>query len=145
MKSLPHQFFQIKLFLSLSVVCTALLCLSNTSLAKCVLPVPDGAEEAVSNRNLAGRIQAVNTKTIKIEDYKTKQIVHVDVTKVPIAYSAYGGDAPTLTLKTRVPVKVWYQHCKKARDGNAIAAYIEFFSSDPADLPPKNYFGIGGQ
>jgi hypothetical protein len=145
MKPPQHQALRQVCFLSVSFAFTILLCLPNESNAKCVLPVPDGTDEVISNRNLAGRIQAVNAKTMKVEDYRTKQIVRIDVTKVPTAYSAYGGDAPTSTLKARVPIKVWYQQCKKTRDGNTIAAYIEFFSADPADLPPKNYFGINSK
>ena len=123
-----------------SPLCSIALCITSESNAKCVLPVPDGTDEIISSRNLAGRIQTINARTMKVEHYKTKQTVLVDVTKVPTAYSAYGGDTPTLTLTAEVPVKVWYRHCKQASAGTPVAAYVEFFSSNPADQPPKNYF-----
>ena len=140
MKRHRHQFFKNNILLLVTGVLTITLCLTSEPNAKCVLPVPDGTDEVISSRNLAGRIQTINARTIKVEHYKTKQTVLVDVTKVPTAYSAFGGDAPTLTLKARVPVKVWYRHCKQPSAGIPVAAYVEFFSSDPTDQPPKNYF-----
>ena len=126
------------------IACASLFFISTAS-AKCVFPAPDGGVDNVSKRNLAGYIASVDSTFLRVRDYKTKQIVKVRIAKEQFAYTAYGGDEPVSMLKTGLPVRVWYQNCRLDRSGQAVAEYIEVFSTQPRDRPPKNYFDLVGQ
>jgi hypothetical protein len=73
-----------------------------------------------------------------ILEYKTKNRIYVDVSKLDAAYSAFGGDPPPSELKPEIAVRIWYKRCVKPKNGIPVAAYFEFFSNDPDDQPLKS-------
>lgn len=121
------------------------IALCKSSYAGCVLPVADGAEEVVSNRNIAGFFAGIEKDAILIKKYRTKNIVQIELAGLKAAYSAYGGDIAIKEMKAGVSMRVWYKNCKKQKNGKSTAAYVEFFSNDLADKPPKDYFSAKGQ
>lgn len=129
-----------------SIIFFAFSLISTSSLqAKCVLPVVDGTDEIVSNRNIAGFFISTKDGTLLIKEYKTGRIEHVNILGLRVAYSAYGGDLEIENIRHGVPIRIWYKNCKKPINKKPIAAYIEFFSNDLSDKPPKNYFSANGQ
>ena len=121
------------------------IALCNLSYARCVLPVADGTEEVVSSRNIAGLFAGIENDAVLIKEYKTKNIAQIELAGLKAAYSAYGGDIAVKEMKAGVPMRVWYKNCKKQKNGKSTAAYVEFFSNDLADRPPKDYFSAKGQ
>ncbi len=121
------------------------IALCKSSYAGCVLPVADGTEKVVSNRNIAGFFAGIENNAILIKEYKTKNIVQIELAGLKAAYSAYGGDIAMEELKAGVSMRVWYKNCNKQKNGKSTAAYVEFFSNDLADKPPKDYFSAKGQ
>lgn len=113
--------------------------------AKCNLPIADGTDELVSDRNIAGYFVSIKNNEILIEEYKTKKIERVRLSSLRVAYSAYGGDLDVRELKRGVPLRIWYKNCTVPVNGKPLAAYIEFFSNDLSDGPPRDYFSARGQ
>lgn len=117
----------------------------NSSHAKCILPVADGTEEIVTDRNIAGFFLNIKSDAIFLREYQTNEIVKIELAGLRIAYSAYGGDFNIRELKKGIAMRVWYKNCKKQSNGKSVAAYVEFFSNDLDDKPPEDYFSAKGQ
>ncbi len=118
----------------------------NCASAKCIMPTADGGGiENVSSRNLAGHIKKFDGRYIYVSSIKTKKIIAVDASKIEYIFSAYGGDAPISTLEPDMATRIWYENCRLSPNGMAIAAYVEIFSGDVNDKPPRDYLTKKGR
>ena len=124
------------LFISIIFIATSLN-------AKCVYPIPDGSEEKISNRNLAGNLIQKNEQNIIIKDYTNNKLVSIRLSSLERAYSAFGGDEEIKKLNIGIAVRVWYKFCRNSAKPEA--AYIEYFSNNNADQPKNLYFTQSGQ
>ncbi|WP_156370674.1 MULTISPECIES: hypothetical protein [unclassified Acidovorax] len=111
--------------------------------AKCVYPVPDGSEEKISDRNLAGHLIQKNEQKIIVKDYASNKLVSIRLSRLEHAYSAFGGDEEIKKLNIGIAVRIWYKFCRNSAKPEA--AYIEYFSNNNADQPKNLYFTQSGQ
>lgn len=66
------------------------------------------------------------------------RVLYISVDKTQDAYSAYGGDEKIENLRAGVAVRVWFKGCRFVKRPSA--EYVEYFSNNPLDQPPNNYF-----
>ena len=110
--------------------------------SKCILPTPDGNENA-SNRSLAGVIKSVNQVTIIISEYPNGNSKLLKLNKRLKVYTAFGGGDDISILKSGQFFRIWFENCRKTL--NAKIAYFEIFSTDPSDKPHSSYLSDPGQ
>ena len=103
--------------------------------ATCRLPIPDGGDEnyVPSRENIFGNIERVELPNVFIKNGKTQRLEQISVSKITEIYSVYGGDGPLSDLKPNLQVWVWFENCKRPKEGVPNAAYFQIFSSDPTD------------
>ena len=80
---------------------------------------------------MAGHILKISDRYIEVRDHKTRRSIKVRIAPNQTAYSAYGGDEKVANLPSKTPVRIWYKNCGIDKSGRTVAAYIEFFSTDP--------------
>jgi len=101
--------------------------------SECRLPVPDGGDETYvpSKENLFGNIERVELPYAFVRNGKTQRLEQISVSKITEIYTVYGGDAPVSELKPKLQVWVWFENCKRPKEGIPNAAYFQIFSTDP--------------
>lgn len=104
----------------------------------CILPVPDMGGANVSRPNYSGYFVGGENAGILVRDYENGRIQYVDVSGLREAYSAYGGDEVFDNLKPGIAMRIWYKKCLPSKTPSA--DYVEFFSNNPVDQPPRSYF-----
>ena len=111
--------------------------------AACLLPIPDGGDETYvpSRENLFGNIERVELPYVFVRNGKTKRLEQISVSKITEIYSVYGGYAPLSDLKPKLQVWVWFENCKRPKEGFPNAAYFQIFSSDPTDRAKLDHEG----
>ncbi|WP_374334316.1 hypothetical protein [Leeia sp.] len=121
-----------KPIISVLLLCAA-LSVPLSSVAACVLPVPDGDEVPPSPANLFGEIERVQLPYVVIRNGRTGARQTVSLKGAAAVYTVYGGDGPVSGLKRGLQVWVWYRHCARPARGIPHAAYFQVFSLDPGD------------
>lgn len=104
----------------------------------CKLPTPDMGGEKVSPPNYTGYLEKAQSGGIFVRNYNNKKTQYIDVSDLAEAYSAYGGDEKFQNLKSGIAIRIWFKKCLPSR--NPSADYVEFFSNNALDQPPRSYF-----
>jgi hypothetical protein len=103
---------------------------------------PDGSENySPSKENIFGDIERVELPNVFVRNGKKKQLEQISVSKIGAVYSVYGGDEAVDALKPGLQVWIWFEGCKRPKDGPAFAAYFQFFSTDPNERAKLNRNG----
>ncbi|MNS94209.1 hypothetical protein D3C72_1284200 [compost metagenome] len=114
--------------------------------AKCNMPVPDtDLGVYIPKRNVAGHFLSIENEELIIYSIDEHKNVRVSVKRVKVAYSAFGGDEDISKLKKGILMRIWYVGCRMPKKGLPVAAYIEFFSADPLDIPSESYLKKNGR
>jgi len=119
--------------------------LTNFAWASCILPTPDGGRANVSNRNIAGKIVKITSKSVFINDVDLRKKVQVFLPSNATIFTAFGGDFPSDSLAVGQSARVWFKDCSAANKNRGVAAYFEIYSTDTKDVPDKTYFSKKGQ
>lgn len=124
-------------------LCWELLLVPLSSIGACRLPISDGGEEGYvpSKANIFGDIVEVELPLISTRNGKTKKLEQAFVSKTEEIFSVYGGFGSLADLKPEMQVWVWFENCKRPREGIPVAAYFQFFSTDPTDRATINRQG----
>lgn len=114
--------------------------------AKCNIPVPDtDLGVYIPKRNVAGYFLSIKSEELIIYSIDEHKNVRVSIGGVKTAYSAFGGDEDISKLKKGIQMRIWYTGCRVPKKGLPVAAYIEFFSADPLDVPSEMYLRKNGR
>ena len=97
------------------------------------------------SRNVAGYFEVATDTELILYSVDERKKVRVDIKGVDVAYSAAGGDGSIRELKSGIQMRVWYVGCRAPKKGMPKAAYIEFFSNDPLDIPSSDYLMHNGR
>ncbi|HJW25235.1 MAG TPA: hypothetical protein VJ576_10085 [Rhodocyclaceae bacterium] len=124
-------------------LCAGLLVAPLSSSGACRLPIPDGGGEdyVPSKENLFGDIVRVELPLVTVKNGRTQELEQVSVSKINEIYSVYGGDSPLSELKPGLQVWIWFEKCKRPKEGLPFAAYFQIFSTDPIDRATINRQG----
>jgi len=106
--------------------------------AACRYPVPDGSGLSPSKPNLVGIIEAIEPHEVRVKT-PSGRIEKLTPPPTGVAYSAFGGDDRLSNVRVGVATRIWFQKCSAPARGRPRIAYLEIFSNDPLDLPPKDY------
>ena len=103
----------------------------------CVLPVPDGSDNAPTAPNVHGVIAEVKDRDVTVRQAKTGKLITVILPETPQIFTAFGGDAATTELKPGQIVWVWFVGCRWPSTGKPVSAYFQIYSTDPGDKASK--------
>lgn len=117
---------------------------SSIVFSKCSIPLPD-IETYVPNRNAAGYLVDVNGDELLLYSIDYERNIKINIKNIDVAYSAAGGDMEIADLKKGIQIRIWYVGCRSPKRGLPKAAYIEFFSNDPSDVPDRTYLRRNGR
>lgn len=115
-----------------------LVAFSGGVFSACVLPLPDIGGADVSRPNYSGYLLGGWGTGILVRGYGNDRIQYIDVSGLREAYSAFGGDEVFDNLKPGIAMRIWYKKCLPSKTPSA--DYVEFFSNNPVDQPPRSYF-----
>ena len=125
--------------IALTVMSVAAFSIQIQALASCRFPTPDGGK-AASPPNLVGRLVSSDRAVLVVKSTDGKHEKTVRILPGAVFYTAFGGDDQVETLRLGVAIRVWFDRCLAVQGSQPpIAAWIEVFSRDPADVPPKSY------
>ena len=116
-------------------VLSAALGSSAVEAAKCVLPVPDGADVTPSPANVEGLISSIQGDVIYSRPLDASQAVAVRVPRDRSIFTAFGGAGDASELRVGQMAWVWFTDCRTSRKSIQQAAYFQIYSSDPHDQP----------
>lgn len=120
MFTLRHMLFSVALAMAATGIPTS-------SIADCVLPVPDGGATQPSKPNVLGRIVSVNQDIVVIGINKAS----VRITKDTALHTAFGGVVSVGELKVGQNASAWFVGCRHPGKSIPVAAYFQIFSKNP--------------
>jgi hypothetical protein len=115
-------------------IALALLAITSSAMAGCVLPVPDGGDSAPSKPNLIGDVISTKPGVLLIRKVGSTAPIQIRTEEATTYTKLYGGWLRRDDLRPGQRVWIWYKDCRAALTGQPEAAYLRLVA-EPGGKP----------